>query len=382
MRSGRLVGNVDGEAIAAPPGTAKGGTVRKARAILIVSVATLSVTACANLGPGAYGPGAPIDHSGLGPGPVDPKPGACYASVVAPPRYQTQYDSIVVDHGGHRLKTIPARYQTVEEQILVQEPTQREIYIEPTYKTVRESVVVRPGYEKIIVSEPQFRTIREEIIVDERDDVPVRRTHWYTKERTRWVHPHRVPEGARVIAKGNRNGHSAVLIVEKVRVKGSYTPKRARKRVITRKELAVPQRTRKVVVPPKVRNVTRTVVDTPGRVEVVTDPPKYETIRRRELVTPELKVVESVDATVEKVPYDVLVEPAKAVWAEVLCENASTTGTMRAVQERLFELGYFDGPIDGAGSARLKDAVTAFQEDNKLATGGLTIETVQKLGVL
>lgn len=358
--------------------------MRNIRAILGVGIATLGVAACANTGTvgpaGSYGPVSAVDRSALGTGPANPKPGACYASVVIPPKYKTEYRTVAVSGGGPQVKKIPARYQTVEEQILVQEPTQREIYIQPTYKKVTEQVVVRPGYEKIIVTQPQFRRIREEIVVDERPNVRKSRTRWVTVERTRWVYPDQVPEGARVIAKSSGDGK--VLIVEKARIRSTYTPPAIRKKVITRKELAVPQRTRKVVVPPKVANVTRTVVDTPGRVEVVTDPPKYETIRRRELVAPEVTVVEHHEAAQEKVPYDVPVAPAKAVWAEVLCENPTTTGTMRAVQERLFELGYFDGPIDGSGSARFRDAYTAFQEDNKLATGGLTMETVAKLGAL
>ncbi|MEM9725493.1 MAG: peptidoglycan-binding domain-containing protein [Pseudomonadota bacterium] len=359
--------------------------MRNLRAVLGVGLATVSVAACASLDTRlatSYAPAYAVDRSGLGDGPVNPRPGACYATVIQPPRYKTEYETVVVEPGGHRVKTIPARYETVEEQVLVQEATEREIFIKPTYKTVREQVVVRPGYEKIIVSEPQFRTITEEVVVDERTHRPQPKARMVRKERTRWVHPNRVPAGARVIAKGARNNQPAVLIVESILTKAAVHNHGVRKKTITRKELAVPQRTRRVVVPPKVADVTRTVVDTPGRVEVVTDPPKYETIRRRRLVAPAVELVEHHKPTTEDVPYDVLLEPAKAEWAEVLCETASTAGAMIGVQERLFQLGYYEGPIDGTGSANLRDAITAFQEDNKLATGGLTLETVERLGVL
>ena len=52
----------------------------------------------------------------------------------------------------------------------------------------------------------------------------------------------------------------------------------------------------------------------------------------------------------------------------------------RAVQQRLAELGYKPGPIDGMNGPRTRAAVRAFQRDHKLAqTGKVTPEVIEAL---
>ena len=51
-----------------------------------------------------------------------------------------------------------------------------------------------------------------------------------------------------------------------------------------------------------------------------------------------------------------------------------------AAQRILGRLGYFQGPVDGVGSPRLKSAVAAWQRDQRLpATGQLDVATAQRL---
>ncbi len=56
--------------------------------------------------------------------------------------------------------------------------------------------------------------------------------------------------------------------------------------------------------------------------------------------------------------------------------------TVEATQERLTQLGYYNGPVDGIFGPTTRDAVAKYQIDNQLdVTGSLSPDTLQSLGV-
>ena len=56
--------------------------------------------------------------------------------------------------------------------------------------------------------------------------------------------------------------------------------------------------------------------------------------------------------------------------------------TVEAIQERLAQLGYYNGPVDGVFGPTTRDAVAKYQIDNQLdVTGSLSPDTLQSLGV-
>jgi hypothetical protein len=56
--------------------------------------------------------------------------------------------------------------------------------------------------------------------------------------------------------------------------------------------------------------------------------------------------------------------------------------TVEATQERLVQLGYYNGPVDGIFGPTTRDAVAKYQIDNQLdVTGSLSPDTLQSLGV-
>jgi Putative peptidoglycan binding domain len=56
--------------------------------------------------------------------------------------------------------------------------------------------------------------------------------------------------------------------------------------------------------------------------------------------------------------------------------------TIEATQERLAQLGYYNGPVDGIFGPTTRDAVAKYQIDNQLdVTGSLSPDTLQSLGV-
>jgi hypothetical protein len=56
--------------------------------------------------------------------------------------------------------------------------------------------------------------------------------------------------------------------------------------------------------------------------------------------------------------------------------------TVEVTQERLAQLGYYNGPVDGIFGPTTRDAVAKYQIDNQLdVTGSLSPDTLQSLGV-
>jgi Putative peptidoglycan binding domain len=56
--------------------------------------------------------------------------------------------------------------------------------------------------------------------------------------------------------------------------------------------------------------------------------------------------------------------------------------TVEATQQRLAQLGYYNGPVDGIFGPTMRDAVAKYQIDNQLdVTGSLSPDTLQSLGV-
>ena len=56
--------------------------------------------------------------------------------------------------------------------------------------------------------------------------------------------------------------------------------------------------------------------------------------------------------------------------------------TVQVTQERLAQLGYYNGPVDGIFGPTTRDAVGKYQIDNQLdVTGSLSPDTLQSLGV-
>lgn len=72
--------------------------------------------------------------------------------------------------------------------------------------------------------------------------------------------------------------------------------------------------------------------------------------------------------------------PAETAGAGADIPDAEGVDQIRAVQQRLNQLGYDAGPVDGAAGPKLAAALTSFQVTNGLvASGELNTETLDKL---
>ena len=152
-------------------------------------------------------------------------------------------------------------------------------------------------------------------------------------------------------------------------------------KTITKRVLKSPASNRKIAVPAEYKTVTKRV---PKKLftKVVQTPPVYETITKQVVKEPAREVEVEVPAEYETITRREKVSDGDVVWMPVLCEVNVTNSNIIAIQRALAAKGHNPGPIDGKLGSSTMSAVGAFQRANGLAVGELTLQTVDKLGVV
>ncbi|MDX1698540.1 MAG: peptidoglycan-binding domain-containing protein, partial [Thiohalobacterales bacterium] len=75
------------------------------------------------------------------------------------------------------------------------------------------------------------------------------------------------------------------------------------------------------------------------------------------------------------------VSDARQEWRPVLCETNTTRDLVLQIQRGLKAAGFDPGTIDGVLGRDTMAAADAYQRKHNLPTGGMTIQTLKKLGI-
>lgn len=284
--------------------------------------------------------------------PTNAQPGECYARTYLPPQFREEPVQVLVSEATERIEVIPAEYEWVEERVLVRPETERIVEVVPAqYRTVEEQVMVKPPSERIETVPARYRT--EEV----RELVKPATTVWR-------------PGRGLIERVDNVTGEILCLVEEP-----------AEYRTVKRQVLVEPETTRRVTIPAEYKTVRRQELVKPAEVRREVVPAQYETVRVRRQVRPAEERRVPVPARYETVMRRVQVSEAQLSWQPVICETNATPDIVMEIQRALQRAGFSPGPIDGKLGQRTYDAATRFQEANGLATGGITFETLQRLGV-
>jgi peptidoglycan hydrolase-like protein with peptidoglycan-binding domain len=81
------------------------------------------------------------------------------------------------------------------------------------------------------------------------------------------------------------------------------------------------------------------------------------------------------------VPKHTKISDASQEWRPVLCETNTTRDLVLQIQNGLKKAGFDPGNIDGVLGRDTMAAADAFQRKHNLPTGGMTIQTLEKLGI-
>jgi len=283
--------------------------------------------------------------------PPNAQPGECYARVYVPPTFETFETKVLKADASQTLAIQPAEFENVTEEVVVEEASHRLEVVPAQYEWVEERIEVEPAHTKLKKVPAKYDTVSEKIV-----DKPAR-TVW---KKGRGPHE-----------KVNNATGEIMCLVE---VPATY-------KTITKQIVAQPPRVEKVEIPAKYKTVKRKVLKNPATTQRVEIPAKTKTVTRLALKTPARELAENLPAQYQTVTQTRQVSGGSMEWQAVLCETNSTRSKIKRIQQALADEGYNPGGIDGSFGRQTGEAIKSFQRDQGLATGGITLETLRKLGV-
>lgn len=300
-------------------------------------------------------PAAPVEPaaiSGSQSFPINAKPGECYARVVSPPKFETRSEKQLAKAETERIEIIPATFEVVEEKLLVKPAGKKIVEIIPAvYKTVEEAVVTKPASEKIEQIPAVFKEVEE--------------TQLIKPATTQWK------KGRGPIEKYDGLTGEIMCLVT---VPAEF-------RTIKKRVVASPAEVRRIPVPAEYGTIKRQELLKPAEVREVETPAEYKSVRTLKMVAPASEKRIPIPAEYQTVASQVLVSEGKAEWKSILCQTNTTPGIVQEIQRALLAKGFNPGKIDGVIGVETSAAIRGFQTANGLATGGLTMDTLDKLGV-
>lgn len=322
------------------------------------------------------------------------RPGQCFDEHVKPATYKTTTERVQVSEASEKINLIPAKYEWVEQRVMVSPASRKLIEVPAVFDTVTERVMVedaktmwkkgRGSVEKIdhasgdimcLVEVPAvYKTLSKRVLKAAPSTTVVEEPARYETIRVRKLVADStesrvaVPAKYKEITKRVLASESSHMWHDAAENGNSYG-KRTGNQICLQ------------ATPARMASVTRQVVKTPASVNRVEIPAKYETKRVRRLVTDAREVRTPIAAQTSTVTKRVKISDSRLEWRSILCETNMTGGMIQRVQKALSSAGYAPGPIDGVLGQQTMVAVERFQRARGLATGGLTYDTLDKLGI-
>lgn len=321
------------------------------------------------------------------------RPGQCFSEHFASETYKTVTERVLVSEASEEIKLTPAKYEWTEQRVMVAPASRKLVEVPAVYESKQERVMVedaktvwkkgRGAVEKIdhgtgdimcLVEVPAvYKTLTKRVlkapastrVIEEParyETIRVRKLVADASE-TRVAIPAKYKDVTkRMMETGGTHTWQAKG------ARGNFG--KATGNVICLQES-----------PAKMASVTRKVVKTPASVRRVEIPAKYETKRVRRLVEDAREMRTAIPAVTDTVSRRVKVTGERLEWRSVLCETNMSANMIQDVQSALSKAGYNPGPIDGVLGSQTMVAVERFQRARGLPTGGLTMDTLKRLGI-
>ncbi|MBS9783306.1 MAG: peptidoglycan-binding protein [Pasteurella sp.] len=300
--------------------------------------------------------------------PPNAKPGECYARVLTPVTYTTKTEKVLAKAADEKITIIPATYKTVTKKLLVKEASSKLQVIPATYKTVQGKILVSPEKEVLVKVPAKYKTVEEKVLVRPAYTTWKRGVNPITGLGTPYT---KVTKGGKVVSRHDQTTGEIMCLVE---VPAEY-------KVVTKKVLVSPETVTKKVLPAKYKTVSRRVVATPATTKEIVIPAKYKTVTVKEVQTPAKTVKTKIPAVYKTIEKRVVATQPVLEWREILCETNTTPDLIRRLQAKLNQQGYRSGPVDGVLGRETLSAVVKYQKAHNLATGQLTLATLESLGL-
>ncbi len=324
--------------------------------------------------------------------PPTAKPGECFAEYAEAPTFEDVEEKVLVRAATKKLEVTAPEYEIAEEKVLVKEASEKIVEVPAVYETVTEKVLVSPattqwkrgrgpiervdhgtGEIMCLVEIPAvYKEVKKRVlktpattkripISAEYKTVKVRRLK--TPAQTKEID---VPAEYKTITKRVQKTPGSAGW----RTVGTTGSGKASGRQICRAE--IPARTMKI---------TKRVVKTPATTRKVEIPAESLTVKVQKVTAPAQEKRIEVPAEYQIVKRSKQVSSERLAWREVLCETNASPTLVTDIQRALDKAGFDPGAIDGVLGRQTLAAVESFQRSKNLGRGGLTLATLEALGV-
>ncbi|MEN8801728.1 MAG: peptidoglycan-binding domain-containing protein [Thiogranum sp.] len=320
--------------------------------------------------------------------------GMCFREYYQPAQFKTEAKDILVKEASEKVETIPAKYEMVEEKVLVKEASTKIVEVPASYEMVTEKILIEPaktvwkkgtgpkeridnttGEIMCLVEIPaKYKTIQKQVIktaaTTKAVEVPaVYKTVKVSKLVTAAEEKRtKVPEEFKQLAKRVKTADASFFWhASHDADKPQGTP--------TGQQICLKE------VPAQYKTVEKQVVKVPASFKKEEVPAVMETLKVRKLVAKAGEKRTKIPAEYKEVSKRSKVGEERLEWRQVLCETNINKDIVSRVQQALITAGFNPGTPDGViGGATLR-AVDEYQRKKGLPRGGLTIRTLESLGV-
>ena len=320
-------------------------------------------------------------------------PGTCFYEHYKPAKYQTLTEKVLAAEASTKVVAVPAKYKTITKKVLASEPTERLITIPAQYKNVKQKVQIesaRTEWKKtkcqdrgcnqsevvcLVEIPAKYKTVIKRVVAK---PIATRKVTTPAKYKTVKIQQLVSPAGTKTITIPAK--YKTVSSTKKVS-DGKYfwtdaSGKNARSRSVSQCDKVC-----LTAKPAVYQKVAKRVVDRPASSKILKTPPQYKTIKTKVLITPASTKRATIPATYKTVTKKKKIAEGYAKWVPIVCKSSMTTTTIRKVQEALKREGFYKGPIDSVWGASSRAATRAYQKAKGLPVAGLSVATMQSLGV-
>ncbi|MEE9309750.1 MAG: peptidoglycan-binding domain-containing protein [Cocleimonas sp.] len=319
--------------------------------------------------------------------------GACYQEYYVSAKYEETSKDVLVKEESEEIKIAAAQFEEGLESVVVKQASKKKIYKAAQYEVIEEKIEIEPAKA-----------------VWKKGDGPITKIDNSTGEIMCLI---QVPAVYKIVKKTVLKAPSAIDLVEipeevksikisklvsdatidKVKIPAEY-----KKVTLTNKvsDAAFTWRTTGANgegnytgnqiclkgIPAKFTKIKKLVIDTAAAIEEEKVDPVAKLIKVSNVATPAEEIRTKIAAEYKTVEKRSKVASERLEWRRVLCKTNMGGDINKRIQQALKDAGVYTGPIDGAFGKGSMNAIERFQKENGLATGGLTIGVLEKLGVM
>jgi regulator of extracellular matrix RemA (YlzA/DUF370 family) len=351
------------------------------------------------------------------------QPGTCFYECYAPAKYTKVTEKVLASEASSRVVAVPAQYKTVTKRVLVSEGTEKlvkspaqyknvkeRVMISPArtewkktkcedrgcnqsevvclvevpavYKTVTKRVVAKPVSTRKVTTPPVYKTVKIQQLVQPASSktIPIPATYKTVSKTQKvsngqygWTNNANNCSGAISIGSSAAGGASANAVTAS---NGAGVGSR-----LGAGAKATGNKVCLTATQAQYNKVGKKVEATPARTKVVTTPAQYKTIKVKKLIAPASQKKVVIPATYKTVTKKRMVADGYAKWVPIVCKSTIHPEMIRNVQKALKNAGYYNGPLDGVWGPASKAATRSYQKAKGLPVAGLSVATMQSLGL-